>query len=306
MSASVLEQYTGEDNDIQDKQELLWHNHCTGLRDIASLSLSPSIYLSICGLKHFPHCWFEEQNSRPGLASRIGKEESQLFFFFFFLFLHMNRNDDTNTCYVCNDFSKCSICLQNPESFLRSSTHHLTITCTFPLLKSNSSGRWSSLCIWYNSTGFHRLRKGVTDVVGCMSESWGLTDNSAVSPRASLDPHSWVFVCVSVYIQLYRCILYEPHRVVMESGLHLVHRRTRLHLFAHRWIFALRVHIVFLANSMERIFQMMLRDDFCSSTFRMQVSFWTLCIVLFYSKNTHKRLFLQTHHMSEMSISLQV
>lgn len=34
----------------------------------------------------------------------------------------------------------------------------------------------------------------------------GLTDNSAVSPRASLDPYSWAFMCVCVCVRVSVCV----------------------------------------------------------------------------------------------------
>lgn len=202
-------------------------------------------------------------------------------FLFFSLFLHINHNDDLETRFKCMTM-RCGVCTQSPETFPKCSTYKLALfsplflSLSTPshlhLSQSKSDGPQSSLHIWCNPTGLlHCLRKEVIDVVGRVSASWGLTDNSAVSPRASLDPSllgDCVCVQVSVCIQvekklkkkpLYGCILrllWIARRVVMDSGFLLVHRNTHVCtcLHTHRWIFALGVHIiVFLGNSMQRL-----------------------------------------------------
>lgn len=81
-----------------------------------------------------------------------------------------------------------------------------TISTSF-CFSSKSNGPQTFPDFWCNSTFFPCLWKIVTDVVDCVSASWGLTDNSAVlSPRASLDPQippECVCVLVSVRAHLY-------------------------------------------------------------------------------------------------------
>lgn len=212
----VLKQYAGKDHNTWDQRRALMAQIHSHVRERPGSFFFPLLSSLSLGQDA------QSQNRRPGFLKQSEKNmrsgHNFIYLFFLPLFPHINHTDDSETCSKCMAVGH-GVCKHRQGSgrLKNSLTSHAKHTDTHREVQVFIFSFWllsfhaiislpcpMDLSLHFASDAI-RQAPGVWEKNSLMlsaacQQAEGLTDNSAESPRASLDPDSWAFVCVCVCV----------------------------------------------------------------------------------------------------------